>query len=64
MANGGVGMTVTGPAGCIYAVDSSSNLVDWILVATFTNTSGTYQFTDTPATNSAQGFYRVRWLSD
>lgn len=63
-ANGGVRMLINGPPGCTYAVDNSSNLTDWLPLATFTNTSGPYQFIDAPATNNTLGFYRVRWLSD
>lgn len=63
-SNGAVRMLINGPPGSTYAVDISSNLVNWIQLGTFTNSTGPYQFIDTPPTNNVSGFYRVRWLSD
>lgn len=61
-SNGLVQMVLHGQAGSSYAIDGSSNLVDWIQLTTFTNTNGTYQFTDPSSTNNSLGFYRARLL--
>ena len=61
--NGGMQLQIAGLSGSTYAIDGSSNLVDWVPLTTFVNTNGTYQFIDNPA-NPVKGFYRVRWLSD
>lgn len=62
LPNGTVQMVLNGQAGSSYAIDGSSNLVDWTLLTTFVNTNGTYQFTDTSSTNKPLGFYRARLL--
>ena len=49
----------TGAPGPGYTVQSSSNLVNWITLATLTNTNGTVLFNDTVNTNSPTEFYRV-----
>ena len=50
---------LNGQAGSTYAVDVSSNLLDWSQLITFTNTTGSYQFTDTSSTNNVRGYYRA-----
>ncbi len=62
LPNGEVQMVLNGQAGSSYGIDGSSNLVDWVPLTTFTNTTGTYQFTDTSSTNHPLGFYRARLL--
>ena len=62
LSNGLVQMVLSGQTGSSYAIDGSSNLVNWNSLVTFTNTSGTYSFTDDASTNHAQGFYRARFV--
>jgi hypothetical protein len=50
--------TITGPAAQVCQVLSSTNLLQWSLLTTVTNTNGTLQFIDTSPTISAK-FYRV-----
>ena len=60
LSNGLVQMVLSGQTGSTYAIDGSSDLVNWNSLVTFTNTSGTYSFTDAASTNHALGFYRGR----
>jgi len=62
LANGLVQMVLGGQPGASYAIDGSSNLVNWIPLTNFVNTNGTCLFTDTASTNHPVGFYRARSL--
>jgi GH25 family lysozyme M1 (1,4-beta-N-acetylmuramidase) len=62
VTNGVVQMVLSGQTGAVYAIDGSSNLLDWVQLTTFTNTTGSYQFTDPSSTNNPLGFYRARSL--
>jgi hypothetical protein len=62
-SDGVVQLELSGQMGSTYAIDISSNLLDWVQLATFTNSTGSYQFMDGSATNRGQGYYRARWLS-
>lgn len=64
LSNGTVRILFNGQAGSAYAIDASSNLVNWQQFITFTNTSGTYQFNDTSSTNQGRGYYRARLLTN
>jgi probable HAF family extracellular repeat protein len=55
----GYRLTLTGEFGGLYEILGSTNLVDWILAGTVTNTYGTVQFTDPAATNLPARFYRA-----
>ncbi len=44
-----------------YAIDGTSNLLDWLELTNFTATTDSFPFIDSQATNS-QRFYRVRWI--
>jgi hypothetical protein len=54
-----VDLLLSGQAGSSYLLESSSNLLNWSTLATLTNTNGTFEFIDDPATN-AQRLYRAR----
>jgi hypothetical protein len=54
----GFRLVVDGEFGALYAIEASSNLLDWLSVGTVTNTYGTAQFTDGGATNLQHRFYR------
>jgi hypothetical protein len=56
--NGHFGFLAAGPAGLKWSLQASSNLADWVDIAVLTNGTGTMTF-NAPATNSAQGFYRL-----
>jgi hypothetical protein len=54
----------TGMANLTYSILSSTNLASakWMLAGTVTaDINGNFQFTDTNAWTSLQGFYRVSW---
>ncbi len=55
----GMQLTVTGAAGEIYQIESSSNCVDWVGVVLATNIAGSATFTDTGGTNATHRFYRA-----
>ena len=50
-----------GDMGGVFAVETSTNLVDWTERGTVTNVTGTAQFTD-PTAGDAQRYYRLRLL--
>ena len=54
-----VDLLVRGQIGTACLLQASTNLLDWSLLATMTNTSGAVEFIDDPATN-AQRFYRAK----
>jgi hypothetical protein len=54
-----VDLLLSGQTGTVYVLEASSNLLNWSPLATLTNTSGTFEFIDDPATN-AQRLYRAR----
>ena len=51
-------MTLTGESGR-YAIDASTNLLNWITLINLTNTYGSSQFTDSGATNRPMRVYRA-----
>ena len=58
-ANGRVELKVKSWKGFTYAIAASSDLVHWTRLATLTNLTGTLQFADPDAMNSARRFYRI-----
>lgn len=52
-------LTATGAPGTNYAAEASTNLVDWVPVASLMNSNGTFQFLDVLPTNAPQRFYRL-----
>jgi hypothetical protein len=50
---------VTGTIGQPVTIQRSSNLVTWLSLTNLFNTNGTLQFTDAPASNGVQRFYRA-----
>jgi hypothetical protein len=50
---------VTGEFGAAYQILGATNLTDWLLVGEVTNYFGTFQFTDSAATNLPNRFYRA-----
>jgi len=50
---------LTGQPGYSYAVEASTNLVDWTNIAVLVNTNGTVPFTDPASSNYNQRFYRA-----
>jgi hypothetical protein len=55
-------LSFLGDAGGIFAVETSTNLVDWTQTGTVTNLTGTAQFNDPTAGDSPQRYYRLRLL--
>ena len=50
---------LTGQSGFTYTVQASTNLTDWVSVATLANTNGTVRFLDPDSTGFRQRFYRA-----
>lgn len=57
-ANGRVVVQFTGYDGHNYAVEVSSNLVDWISITTNCPVGGVFSFTNSPTLNASPQFYR------
>jgi hypothetical protein len=60
LANGSFQMTLGGVAGRQYAIDASTNLVDWVTLTTFTNVTGLHEYTDVTASSHSARLYRGR----
>jgi hypothetical protein len=63
LGHGLIQLSLNGQIGDTYAIESSGNLLNWTQVATFVNTNGYFQFTDSGITSNRAGFYRVKWVS-
>ena len=59
LSNGALQFAINGAPGTEYFLEASSNLVEWIPVATLTNINGTVQFAEPLSTNTPDRFYRV-----
>ena len=59
LTNGGLNFIITGPTGSNVVVQASTNLQDWIPLATNNLTAGTNYFSDTNWTRFPRRFYRV-----
>jgi signal transduction histidine kinase len=57
--NGQIQFSLSGVPGDVYQVLTSTNLPNWLPIATARNMGGTIQFTDTAATNYSRQFYRL-----
>jgi hypothetical protein len=55
---GGLRMKVSGQVGLSYALEASSDLMNWIKVDVQDNTTGSIEFVDQPTTNAIR-FYRA-----
>jgi len=62
ITNGQIEWQLTGTPGDTYAIELSSNLVDWTPADTLTNESGNVRFTDPAAANEPLRFYRARLI--
>jgi len=60
LPDGNPRLTLNGTPGDRYALDATTNLLDWSEIATITNLTGTVQFTDVATPASAHRFYRAR----
>ncbi len=59
-SRGAVMLRVSGPSGARYAVEASSNLVDWLPLGTNVASGGYFDFTDSSASGLRRRFYRAR----
>ncbi len=62
LGNGQFRFTFTGESGTNYSLQSSSNLLDWVLVTNFTATNAPQQLTDSSAPAYAKRFYRAVYV--
>jgi hypothetical protein len=54
-------LTMNVDPGFVYALDATTNLLDWQTIASFTDAAGLFDFVDMESTNYASRFYRLRW---
>ena len=54
-----VRLMLSGEPGKSVTLRQSSNAVDWVVLTNVVNTNGILQFTDAPASNAVQRFYRA-----
>jgi hypothetical protein len=59
--NGPFHFTLQSPAALRFEIETSTNLVNWANLATLTNVTGTFLFSD-PTTRLSRRFYRARQL--
>jgi hypothetical protein len=59
-SDGSVPLALTGISGRNYAIDVSTNLINWSTLTTFTNFTGMEEFLDVPSPGSDRRFYRGR----
>jgi N-acetyl-anhydromuramyl-L-alanine amidase AmpD len=57
--NGSWKMTINGAPGSGYGIETSTNLLNWVLLQTLVNTNGTLEYFDSVHTNDLQRYYRV-----
>jgi hypothetical protein len=55
--------SLTGLAGQTYAIDASTNLIDWILLRSVTMGNEEQSFSDPSAKSLGRRFYRARWVN-
>jgi hypothetical protein len=55
----GFALTLEGDFGARYEIDGSTNLLDWTMLGTITNSYGTIEFLDPDATGLDRRFYRA-----
>ena len=59
-ATNGLQLSIVEPdAGAVYALEGSTNLVNWTKLMACTSAGGTFAYTDTHITNYVRRFYRV-----
>ena len=57
--NGAFRLTLSGQAGQTYVIQGSTNLLNWVPLATNTPSTGTFKFIDTNSPSFTQRFYRA-----
>jgi uncharacterized delta-60 repeat protein len=55
-------LSLVGVMGAVYVLDASSDLVNWMPLATLTNTTGRLEFSDPAALQYRQRFYRAHQI--
>jgi hypothetical protein len=60
LPNGSLRLTLSGPSGKVYTIQTSSNLINWTDGVPLTNTTGTNVFTNPPASGEGKGFFRAK----
>ena len=61
MLNGSPTLHLAGQADLAFAVDASTNLVNWMPLKTNLTTGGTFDYVDAAAAGQPRRFYRARW---
>jgi hypothetical protein len=53
-------MISSGQTGATYAIETSTNLINWTTLANLTATNGAFEFDFVPLTNDTRRFFRAR----
>jgi len=61
-AGGQTFLRLTGPNGYRFAIDGSTNLVNWTALRTNSISVGSFDYTDTSSSALNRRFYRARWV--
>ena len=60
LTNGGLQLNFKGTVGATNIIQASTNLLDWMPVASIVNSNGFVQYTDSLSTNFSMRYYRVK----
>jgi GH25 family lysozyme M1 (1,4-beta-N-acetylmuramidase) len=60
LPGGALQLGMSGESNCNYALEATSNWVDWTSLTTLTSPNGLFQYTESSVTNGGQRFYRLR----
>lgn len=62
MLNGSPTLRLTGQAGLYFALEASTNLLNWGVLNTNITTGGSFDYVDSAAAVQLRRFYRARWV--
>jgi len=60
--NGSPTLRVTGLADNTFALEASTNLLNWLPLKTNITTGGSYDYVDSATAGLARRYYRSRWV--
>jgi hypothetical protein len=61
-SGGQTSLRLNGQSGSRFAIEASTNLINWTALKTNLVSDGTFDYVDTTATALARRLYRARWV--